>query len=868
MADSPDYAAFFSRVVTDIRSGADSQRYGRCPLHQDGKSSFSFDVATGGWTCHAGCGQGRASALAVRLGLPAEEIIALKPGHQSKKKIEATYDYLDESSVLLYQAIRYKPKAFSQRRPDGKGGWIWNLKDTRRVLYRLTEVQDAVKRGETIFLPEGEKDVENLWKHGFAATCNPQGAGKWRSEYSESLIGATVVILADNDDIGRDHAQQVARSLTGKAKSIKVVELPNLPPKGDVSDWLATGGTADALKLIVEQAPEWQPSANAPTRPSPSSDLPEIDISVKNLKVLTQKGWDAISAWNEPPKIFRYGGLPTRIERNDEAALLLRDLNADRTRHLLARVANWGYPIRDQKTGEVVGFAQAFPPNEVVRDILATPDKPLPMITRIVEIPIFGPDLGLQLAPGYYPRSRTFFSPPAGLVVPDVPLNPSREEIEKSKHLIVTELLGDFPFVGPSEIAHALCLLLLPFLRELIDGPTPLHDIEGPSAGTGKSLLIAVLAYPAIGGALSMMSEATDEDEIRKRLTSKLRRGPSFIVIDNVRRRLDSGALASALTMQMWEDRLLGSSETILLPIRTAWAVTANNPSFSNEIARRTVRIRLDSKQDRPWLRKNFRHNDLLGWAREHRGELIAAALTLIQAWIAAGRPAGTAMIGSYESWSRVFGGLFGVIGLPGFLSNIEEVYECSDAEGSAWRAFVRSWWDEFGDREVGVAELFDISIRQDEPLDLGTGTEKAMKTRFGRLLVTARDRQFEGLRIVAAGTYKRAKMWRLAQTSEGGGELVNLGEPFQPSPVAGQPAPVPAERLPAPELPLDAEPNKGTDGPKPVFFNEYLAKNPALRAHVERLTGVKVVPEEPAKPEGQEQVSASPRKKGPVWPQ
>ncbi|MEQ1920145.1 MAG: ATPase, partial [Elusimicrobiota bacterium] len=571
-----------------------------------------------------------------------------------------------------------------------------------------------------------------------------QGAGKWRSEYSESLIGATVAILADNDDVGRDHVQQVARSLSGKAKSIKVVELPNLPPKGDVSDWLAAGGTADALKLIVEQTPEWQPAANAPMRVSPSSDLPEIDISVKNLKELTQKGWDAITGWNEPPKIFRYGGLPTRIERNDEDALQLQQLNNDRVRHLLARVANWGHPIRDANTREVIGLASAFPPNEVVRDILATPDKPLPLITRIVEIPIFAPDLSLQLMPGYYPRSRTFFSPPAGLVVPDVSLNPSREEIEKSKHLLVTELLGDFPFVGPSEIAHALCLLLLPFLRELIDGPTPLHDIEGPSAGTGKSLLIAVLAYPAIGGSLSMMSEATDEDEIRKRLTSKLRRGPSFIVIDNVRRRLDSGALASALTMQMWEDRLLGSSETILLPIRTAWAVTANNPSFSNEIARRTIRIRLDSKQDRPWLRRNFRHKDLLGWAREHRGELIAAALTLVRAWIAAGQPAGSATLGSYESWSRVFGGLFDVIGLPGFLANIEQVYETSDAEGAAWRGFIRAWWDQFGDREVGVADLFEISLRQDEPLDLGNGTDKAMKTRFGRLLVGARDRQFE----------------------------------------------------------------------------------------------------------------------------
>ena len=94
------------------------------------------------------------------------------------------------------------------------------------MLYHLPEVLEAIKKGETIYVCEGEKDADNLRKLGLQATTNPMGAGKWRPEYSESLTGANVVILPDKDEPGRKHAAQVAQSLIGKAKSIKVLELP------------------------------------------------------------------------------------------------------------------------------------------------------------------------------------------------------------------------------------------------------------------------------------------------------------------------------------------------------------------------------------------------------------------------------------------------------------------------------------------------------------------------------------------------------------------------------------------------------------------------------------------------------------------
>jgi hypothetical protein len=106
--------------------------------------------------------------------------------------IAATYDYNDESGNLLFQVVRFEPKDFRQRRPDGKGGWIWDLKDVRRVLYRIPELIEAIKKGIPVFLVEGEKDVESLSRIGFTATTNAGGANKWRDDYAEVLRAASI----------------------------------------------------------------------------------------------------------------------------------------------------------------------------------------------------------------------------------------------------------------------------------------------------------------------------------------------------------------------------------------------------------------------------------------------------------------------------------------------------------------------------------------------------------------------------------------------------------------------------------------------------------------------------------------------------
>ena len=167
-------------------------------------------------------------------------------------KIVATYDYTDEQHVLLYQKVRLDPKSFRQRKPDGKGGWTNKLDGVRQVPYRLPQLLQAVAEKQAVFIVEGEKDGDNLVKLGFVATCNAGGAGKWPTELVPHFKGANIIIIPDNDKQGRNHCRVVGEALKDVAASIHVLELPDLPEKGDVSDWIAAGGTADQLRALQD----------------------------------------------------------------------------------------------------------------------------------------------------------------------------------------------------------------------------------------------------------------------------------------------------------------------------------------------------------------------------------------------------------------------------------------------------------------------------------------------------------------------------------------------------------------------------------------------------------------------------------------
>jgi len=241
----------------------------RCPAHDDRRSSLSIGIGDAGrilLKCHAGCDLDDILAAAH---LEHGDLFA-ETSTPTKATIVATYAYRDEGGAHLFDVCRFAPKDFRQRRADG----TWRMNGVRRVLYHLDKLQ-----GQSVaYVVEGEKDADRLWLIGLPGTTSPAGAGKWRDEYARQLKAATVdsvVVLPDNDDPGRAHAEAVAASCHSAGLKVKIVQLPNLPPKGDVSDWLDAGHTRDELVALVKATSLYTP----PASPSTSAGSPALRLT-------------------------------------------------------------------------------------------------------------------------------------------------------------------------------------------------------------------------------------------------------------------------------------------------------------------------------------------------------------------------------------------------------------------------------------------------------------------------------------------------------------------------------------------------------------------------------------------------------------
>jgi len=231
----------------------------RCPFHDDKRPSLSIDRENGLWYCH-GCQIGGnpwqfaklyKEKLGRELKVPEEGI---------PRAIAATYTYQDETGKPIYQVVRFEPKDFRMRKINNDGTFSWNVWKVPRVLYHLPEVL----KSDVVFVVEGEKDTDNLLKlfpeeerkKGVGAvTTVPGGAGKWLPEFNDYLKKKTVFIIPDNDPPGLKHAVKIGNELEGIAKTVKIVQLPGLPEKGDISDWIERGGTLEEFLNLCKRAP-------------------------------------------------------------------------------------------------------------------------------------------------------------------------------------------------------------------------------------------------------------------------------------------------------------------------------------------------------------------------------------------------------------------------------------------------------------------------------------------------------------------------------------------------------------------------------------------------------------------------------------
>ncbi|MBF0504835.1 MAG: DUF3854 domain-containing protein [Candidatus Omnitrophica bacterium] len=522
---------------------------------------------------------------------------------------------------------------------------------------------------------------------------------------------------------------RLAQTLVELGAEVYVIDMP----VGEKPDEFVVKNDIKAFDELVKNAKKFE-----------FERIPEIVLPKNDLVYFSQKALESIAKANsQAPFIFLQGNQPVRVELGPEGRPLVTPLDEYRLRYHLCRLTAW---MAYDKFGELT---LAIPSLNHIRDLLATPQLEFPLLNGICQGPLFTKDGILEIQQGYSRRSGLYHCYPDLLQIVPVSQSPSWQEVEKAKQFILENLFVDFPFISHSDLAHAFLLLMLPFIREMIKGPCPLFLIEKSTPGTGATLLVQSIATICTGTHnYSSLTESHNEEEFRKRVTSVLRNYPQIVVIDNLSKELRSGLLASLLTETQWGDRLLGKSEHIQILVRAIFIATANNPQLSDEITRRSIRLRMDARMENPHLRNpnTFKHPNLLEWVSKNRAQLIWAICTIVQFWISRGMPRSKKSLGMFEDWSAKGGGLLETVKVDGFLENLKDFYSEVNSEKENLKAFVYFWYDLYKTDEVMTGNLYDL-IQDNEEIDIDLGpstNERSQRTRFGFFLSRLKDRTFE----------------------------------------------------------------------------------------------------------------------------
>lgn len=596
-----DTRAFVERVAQatggHVRQAGDGRWECRCPAHDDRRASLSVAEGEGGRVlirCHAGCGF--ADILAA-LDLKPADLFPDGPrrngnGHRQQARIVATYPYTDANGKKVFEVVRFEPKDFRQRKPNGE----WNLRGVERVLYRLPAVLKTASEGGTVYLAEGEKDVDRLVGLGVCATTAPQGAGKWKPGYTDSLRGAEVVVLPDNDAAGEQHAEAVAKALHEAGVAVKVVRLPGLPAKGDVSDWLDAGGTLDQLQTRVAATAAWQPKeAGEDRRPALSNIDREADGRVEGrpIKAISTDLFELTSGWPKAAGgvLFVDQGKPE--PRYLETPVALAAWMRERVRITWSRGGTRETACTiDEFHAHLRWAADTF------ETVEGAPHEP-----RV---------------PGAYYLGTATTEPGDGQAL--------------------AELLDMFGNVEtPADQAMLRALLVTPAWGGP-PGARPAFIIVAPDRGCGKTTLAEAVA--AIwGGYIALDPDGHGADRVAQRLLALEAMQRRIVLLDNLKSR-GTASFEALITAQAISGHRLYAGEAAR-PNRLTWIATANSPRLSRDLAARAFVLQLTRPEYRPGWREK-----LLAFIEANRRALQADAIGVLR-----GQAAAHGATDRFQSW-------------------------------------------------------------------------------------------------------------------------------------------------------------------------------------------------------------------------
>jgi hypothetical protein len=614
-------------------------------------------------------------------------------------------------------------------------------KDAKRSLARCPYPAGGVALGDVgrartaprVYLAEGIADTLALQLAGMP-TIGAPGVDqvKWLPGFIGDAAKREVVLCPQNDSAKAKLSSAASfTSLAGKLRALgaTVLKLETPPVWKDPADWLKDLGAA-AFTAGVSNVVPWpedtrEPGADddspEPTElgPAPGSDSdldgslalapvipllldrPEVKITTEQREVNDA----AVVALARDPSIFQRGGLLVHVVRDASGrqaiarqprAPSIVTLPAPVLRERLAGAAKW---MSWRKTEHA--WMSAHPPDWSVAAIHCRGTwEGVRSLSGVVETPVLRPDGSVLERPGYDEATELVYDP--GGEFPDVEPMPTGQDALVAVDILL-EVVHDFPFAKPEHRSAWLAGLLTPLARHAFAGPSPLVLLDANSRGAGKSLLTDIISLIVAGRPMARMTQAKDDEEQRKRITSIAMAGDSLVLLDNIEGVLGGESLNAALTATEWKDRLLGGNTQVTLPLLACWYASGNNVVLAGDTTRRTLHVRLDTPYEKPEERQGFLHADLKQWVSAERPRLVHAALTLLRAYCAAGRPEQQIPAwGSFEGWSRLVRHCLVWAGQPDPGLTREELAETADSEKSLLEGLI-SGWEELDPMRVGL---------------------------------------------------------------------------------------------------------------------------------------------------------------------
>lgn len=633
-----------------------------CPAHEDRMASLSIKEGNGGRVllhCFAGCD---APAVVKALGLRMADLfpkdVSGGPGARLENdplgSLARRRGWSRESLVALGAVgagaeVRFPMRSaggetvgWRRRRGDGTefegGSKALSKKGGRNGILSPWPIPAE----GVVLVVEGEADAAAALTAGWDAVVATPGAepGKNVFGFLEAVLAGREVVLApDPGEAGTGWRGKLEMSLAKAGCKVRFIP----PLDEDLDERLRReSDRGSALRALVDNA--------LPTGSSCAST--RVGEARRDIVLGDDEGRvndEALDALRMDPNLFQRAEALVEIRGGEmNRAPVIRALAVASLRDRVSRYAKFMVLNKDRE------LVPAHPPKWCVDALYARGTYPgIRPLEGIAEAPVLLPGGEVLDRPGYDERSGLFLIP--ATVFPPIPAKPTLDE---ARHALeeLRETIADFPFESEEHASGALAAILTPIARRAHTGSTPLFAVDASTRGSGKTLLCNVVSTIFTGRPMPTSVMASDDDEMRKRITASVLGGESLVLFDNVAGALGCPSLDAVLTTGVWRDRILGrSANTEAMPIHIVWFTTGNNLSFRGDTARRSLHVRLDPRMERPEERNDFTHKNLLAYCARERPRLYVAGVTALRAYFAAGSPdQDLSAWGSFEGWSGV----------------------------------------------------------------------------------------------------------------------------------------------------------------------------------------------------------------------